>query len=146
MDTLTRTPAEVNRRTVVFGAYAYDVLGSIDPLTTPDLGYHKIRCVQTFKFKNPATDGLSSSGQIVIDTVWVDMPPYENTTTGMWIDVSKEALDFLGGGAAAAIHAAAHAFLNQFPMAGDLRTECPVPKKEISKKESSRKRPGRYVL
>jgi DEAD/DEAH box helicase domain-containing protein len=74
------------------------------------------------------------------------MPPYEITTTGMWIDVSKEALDFLGSGAAAAIHAAAHAFLNQFPMAGDLRTECAVPEKEMSKKESSRKRPGRYVL
>ena len=74
------------------------------------------------------------------------MPPYENTTTGMWIDVSKEALDFLGSDAAAAIHAAAHAFLNQFPMAGDLRTECAVPEKEMSKKESSRKRPGRYVL
>ncbi|KAN0124052.1 P-loop containing nucleoside triphosphate hydrolase protein [Russula decolorans] len=91
-------------------------------------GYHKIR------------------GQTIIDTVWVDMPPYENTTTGMWIDVSKEALDFLGGGAAAAIHAAAHAFLNQFPMAGDLRTECPVPEKETSKKESSRKRPGRLIF
>ncbi|KAI0282173.1 P-loop containing nucleoside triphosphate hydrolase protein [Russula aff. rugulosa BPL654] len=82
-------------------------------------------------------------GQTIIDTVWVDMPPYENTTTGMWIDVSKEALDILGGDAAAAIHAAAHAFLNQFPMAGDLRTECPVPQKEMTKKESSRKRPGR---
>jgi DEAD/DEAH box helicase domain-containing protein len=86
---------------------------------------------------------LSSSGQTIIDTVWVDMPPYENTTTGMWIDVSKEALGILGGDAAAAIHAAAHAFLNQFPMAGDLRTECPVPQKEMTKKESSRKRPGR---
>jgi DEAD/DEAH box helicase domain-containing protein len=89
---------------------------------------------------------LSSSGKKIIDTVSVDMPPYENTTTGMWIDVSKEALDVLGGDAAAAIHAAAHAFLNQFPMAGDLRTECPVPQKETMKKESSRKRPGRYVL
>jgi len=74
------------------------------------------------------------------------MPPYENTTTGMWIDVSKEALDFLGGDAAAGIHAAAHALLNQFPMAGDLRTECPVPKVAMNEKESSRKRPGRYVL
>lgn len=74
------------------------------------------------------------------------MPPYENTTTGMWIDVSKEALGVLDSDAAAAIHAAAHAFLNQFPMAGDLRTECPVPEREMMKKESTRKRPGRYVL
>lgn len=29
---------------------AYDVLGSIDMLTISDLGYHKIRCDQTFKF------------------------------------------------------------------------------------------------
>jgi DEAD/DEAH box helicase domain-containing protein len=99
-----------------------------------------------FRFKNPVTDDFLSSGGKIIDTVWVDMPPYENTTTGMWIDLSKQALNFLGSGAAAAIHAAAHAFLNQFPMAGDLRTECPVPQKETSKKESSRKRPGRYVL
>lgn len=71
------------------------------------------------------------------------MPPYENTTTGMWIDVSKEALGLLDGDAAAGIHAAAHAFLNQFPMAGDLRTECPVPLNETTKKDSPRKRPGR---
>jgi DEAD/DEAH box helicase domain-containing protein len=70
------------------------------------------------------------------------MPPYENITTGMWIDVSKEALRLLGGGAAAAIHAAAHAFLNQFPMGGDLRTEQEI----MPKKESSRMRPARYVL
>ena len=86
------------------------------------------------------------------------MPPYENTTTGMWIDVSNEALGFLRCDAAAAIHAAAHAFLNQFPMAGDLRTQCPVSEKagkENMKKESetwnmkkknSRERPARYVL
>ena len=82
------------------------------------------------------------------------MLPYENTTTGMWIDVSNEAL-VLTYDAPAAIHAAAHAFLNQFPMAGDLRTECPVSEKENTmptsetenmKKGSSRKRPARYVL
>jgi len=74
------------------------------------------------------------------------MPPYESTTTGMWIDVSKEALNLLDKDAAAAIHAASHAFLNQFPMAGDLRTECPTPERESATKESIRKRPGRYVL
>jgi len=135
-------------RTVVFGALLTCILGFIDELTTSDLGYHKIRCAQTFRFKNPVTDDFQSSDKKVIDTVLVDMPPYENTTTGMWIDLSKEALDFLGGDAAAAIHAAAHAFLNQFPMAGDLRTECPVHQKgnETPRKVSSRTRPGRYVL
>lgn len=74
------------------------------------------------------------------------MPPYEYTTTGMWIDVSKDALHILGVGAAAAIHAASHAFLKQFPMANDLRTECPASERENMKKESHRKRPARYVL
>ncbi|KAH9997523.1 P-loop containing nucleoside triphosphate hydrolase protein [Russula vinacea] len=63
----------------------------------------------------------------VLEKVEVEMPPYENTTTGMWIDVSKAALHFLGIegiSCAAAIHCATHAFLNQFPMAADLRTEC----------------------
>jgi DEAD/DEAH box helicase domain-containing protein len=87
-----------------------------------------------------------SSDRRIIETVDVDMPPYENTTTGMWIDVSKNALDFLdieAIGRAAAIHSASHAFLNQFPMAADLRTECKAPEKEMNTKESSRKRPAR---
>jgi DEAD/DEAH box helicase domain-containing protein len=87
-----------------------------------------------------------SSDQRIIEAVDVDMPPYENTTTGMWIDVSRDALHFLDSEAtsrAAAIHSASHAFLNQFPMAADLRTECKAPEKETSSKESSRKRPAR---
>jgi len=74
------------------------------------------------------------------------MPPYENTTTGMWLDVSKEALHFLDIEAisrAAAIHSASHAFLNQFSMATDLRTECKPPEKERQTRESPRKRPAR---
>ena len=74
------------------------------------------------------------------------MPPYEYTTTGMWIDLSKDALRILNSDAAGAIHGAAHAFLRQFPLAGDLRTECPPAEREKTKKETSRKRPARYVL
>ena len=73
------------------------------------------------------------------------MPPYENISTGMWLDVSKEALHFLDVediSRAAAIHAASHVFLNQFPMAADLRTEC-KPQKEMKANESPRKRPAR---
>jgi DEAD/DEAH box helicase domain-containing protein len=87
-----------------------------------------------------------TSDQRIIESVEVDMPPYENTTTGMWIDVSKDALHFLDVeaiGRAAAIHSASHAFLNQFPLAADLRTECKAPEKETSPKESPRKRPAR---
>lgn len=82
----------------------------------------------------------------VIESVEVDMPPYENTTTGMWIDVSKEALHFLDAeviGRAEAVHSASHAFLNQFPMAADLRTDCKAVKKEMKGQESLRKRPAR---
>ena len=74
------------------------------------------------------------------------MPPYENTTTGMWIDVSRDVLHFLDVeviSRAAAIHSASHAFLNQFPMAADLRTECAPPERELKVEESSRKRPAR---
>jgi len=76
------------------------------------------------------------------------MPPYENITTGMWLDVSKEALQFLDVEAisrAAAIHSASHSFLNQFPMAADLRTEC-RPQKELKVNESPRKRPARLIF
>lgn len=96
-------------------------------------GYHKIR----------------SSDQRIIESVEVDMPPYENITTGMWLDVSKEALHFLDIEAisrAAAIHSASHAFLNQFPMAADLRTECKPLEKEMKADESPRKRPARLIF
>ncbi|KAI9452326.1 P-loop containing nucleoside triphosphate hydrolase protein [Russula earlei] len=88
-----------------------------------------------------------SSDQRIIESVEVDMPPYENTTTGMWIDVSKDALNFLdieGASRAGAIHSASHAFLNRFPMAADLRTECKPIEKEM--KVSTRKRPARLIF
>ncbi|KAI9446647.1 P-loop containing nucleoside triphosphate hydrolase protein [Lactarius indigo] len=91
----------------------------------------------------------TSSDQRIIESVEVDMPPYENITTGMWLDVSKEALRFLDIEAisrAEAIHSASHAFLNQFPMAGDLRTECKPLEKEMKVTESPRKRPARLIF
>jgi len=96
-------------------------------------GYHKIR----------------PSDQRIIESVEVDMPPYENITTGMWLDISKEALRFLDIetiSRAGAIHSASHAFLNQFPMAADLRTECKPPEKEMKASESPRKRPARLII
>ncbi|KAI0256495.1 P-loop containing nucleoside triphosphate hydrolase protein [Lactifluus subvellereus] len=106
--------------------------GRVD-VRTVVYGYHKVR----------------TRDRRIIETVEVDMPPYENTTTGMWIDVSREALNFLDIEAikpAAAIHSASHAFLNQFPMAADLRTECQAPEKEKKISESSRKRPARLIF
>lgn len=74
------------------------------------------------------------------------MPRFERSTTGFWIDVPKAVLDILrmkALNAAEAIHAAEHAFLNQFPMAADVKTECKLAIKEYKSADSSRKRPGR---
>ncbi|KAF8275225.1 DEAD/H helicase [Lactarius quietus] len=106
--------------------------GRVD-VRTVVYGYHKKRL----------------SDQRIIESVEVDMPPYENITTGMWLDISKEALYFLDIetiSRAAAIHSASHAFLNQFPMAADLRTECKAPEKEMKANESPRKRPARLIF
>ena len=85
----------------------------------------------------------------ILDSVFVDMPPYERTTTGLWIDVSKEALELmkmLGLSLAAAIHSAQHAVLNRFALAADLRTECKPDEKERMKRPTSRTRPARLVF
>jgi DEAD/DEAH box helicase domain-containing protein len=63
----------------------------------------------------------------VLDAVDLETAPWERQTTGAWIDVPKPVLDSMRSrniNATEAIHAAQHAFLNRFPMAADLRTEC----------------------
>ena len=77
------------------------------------------------------------------------MPPYERVTTGLWIDLSKDALEFMTENEislAGAIHSAEHAFLNRFALASDLRTECKPEEKENMKTPSSRMRPARFVF
>lgn len=77
------------------------------------------------------------------------MPPYERTTTGLWIDVSKDALELmkmLGLSLAAAIHSAQHAVLNRFALSADLRTECKADEKERMKTPTTRTRPARLVF
>ena len=64
------------------------------------------------------------------------------------MDVPKATLDMLrahGIHPAAAIHAAEHAFLNRFPLALDLGTECKPAEKEFKSTPTQRKRPARYV-
>lgn len=100
----------------------------------------------------------------ILDSVDVETPPWERDSTGMWLDVPKSALMIMEEvtfcapflaiahvvqadiNAAEAIHSAQHAFLNQFAMAADLRTECKAAEKEYKKAESSRKRPARYSV
>lgn len=82
----------------------------------------------------------------MLDAVDLSTPPYDCDTTGFWIDVPKVILELMrykNINPAEAIHAAQHAFLNQFSMAQDVRTECKAAKKEYKVVESQRKRPAR---
>ncbi|KAL0947335.1 hypothetical protein HGRIS_013454 [Hohenbuehelia grisea] len=87
--------------------------------------------------------------KVILDTVDLETEAYERESTGMWIDVPRPTLDILREkeiNPAEAIHSAQHAFLNQFAMAADVRTECKVPEKEYMAKESRRKRPARLIF
>ncbi|KAF4604071.1 hypothetical protein EYR38_004493 [Pleurotus pulmonarius] len=85
----------------------------------------------------------------ILDSVDVETPPWERDSIGMWLDVPKSTLIIMQEAdinAAEAIHSAQHAFLNQFAMAADLKTECKAAEKEYKKAESSRKRPARLIF
>uniref|UniRef100_A0A0W0G829 Phosphoglycerate kinase n=1 Tax=Moniliophthora roreri TaxID=221103 RepID=A0A0W0G829_MONRR len=104
-------------------------------------GRIEVRCqvFGFFKFRN---------GQI-LDKVDLETEPWEQKTTGFWIDVPNHVLLLLREKRtkpAAAIHSAAHAFLNKFPLSQDVRTECKAGEKEYLKKESRRKRPARLIV
>ncbi|KAJ3993850.1 DEAD/H helicase [Lentinula boryana] len=86
---------------------------------------------------------------VILDVVDVESSPWIHETVGMWIDVPDLVLQLLRDKCikpAAAIHSAEHAFLNQFPLASDIRTECKAEEKEYLKKESRRKRPARLIM
>ncbi|KIK06641.1 hypothetical protein K443DRAFT_129904 [Laccaria amethystina LaAM-08-1] len=86
---------------------------------------------------------------VILDTVDLETLPLEQNTTGFWIDVPNTLLQLMqskGINAAEAIHAAQHAFLNQFPLAEDIRTECKAEEKEYKAAESRRKRPARLIF
>ncbi|KAF5358075.1 hypothetical protein D9756_001743 [Leucocoprinus leucothites] len=85
----------------------------------------------------------------ILDATEIDTPPYVCDTTGLWIDVPRAILQLLRSkryNLAEAIHAAQHAFLNQFPLSADLKTECKAAEKEYRVTESSRKRPARLIF
>lgn len=84
----------------------------------------------------------------ILDAVDLDTPSWNRVTSGLWIDVSASILSLFkakGINPAEAIHAAQHAFLNRFPLAQDVKTECKAPEKEYKATESNRKRPARQV-
>ena len=83
---------------------------------------------------------------MILDAVEVDTPAWERDTTGFWLDVPKKTLSLLRSlqvNVAEAIHAAQHAFLIQFPLSEDVKTECKAAEKEYKVTESTRKRPAR---
>ncbi|KAG9101110.1 hypothetical protein FRC06_003338 [Ceratobasidium sp. 370] len=88
-------------------------------------------------------------GNVILDMVDIETPPYERMTTGLWMDVPKDILNLMkqkGIVPSEAIHAAQHAVLNQTHLANDMKTECKAPQKEYAKYESSRKRPARLIF
>ncbi|KAI9456100.1 hypothetical protein HD554DRAFT_2317614 [Boletus coccyginus] len=85
----------------------------------------------------------------ILDVVDVDTPPWERQGTGFWLDVPKNILTLMrskGLRPAEAIHAACHAWMNQFALAAELRTECKAAEKEYKVAASKRKRPARLVF
>ncbi|KAH9946253.1 P-loop containing nucleoside triphosphate hydrolase protein [Epithele typhae] len=95
----------------------------------------------------PSSPGVDN--RAIIDSVDLDTPPWQRETVGMWFDVPKSVLDLMrdaGINPAEAIHSAQHAYLNRYPLAADLRTECKVPEKEYKATESARKRPARLIF
>jgi len=72
---------------------------------------------------------ISDRHKTILDAVDLLTPPWDRETTGLWIDLPTPVLDALrlsGIDGAEAIHAAEHAFLNQFPLSEDLKTDCRV--------------------
>ena len=81
----------------------------------------------------------------ILDAVDLLTPPWVHETTGFWIDLPTSVLDALRSSdidSAEAIHAVEHAFLNQFPLSEDLKTDCRVTQED--NKDSQVKRYPRY--
>ncbi|KAG9318135.1 DEAD H helicase [Chiua virens] len=85
----------------------------------------------------------------ILDVVDVDTPSWERQGTGFWLDVPEPILALLrskGLRPAEAIHSACHAWMNQFTLAAELKTECKAAEKEYKASTSARKRPARLVF
>ncbi|KIY43668.1 P-loop containing nucleoside triphosphate hydrolase protein [Fistulina hepatica ATCC 64428] len=123
-------PVQTTRIKEIKGSSQYAYYGRVD-VSVNVFGFFKIR------------------GGVILDVVDVYTPPWECETTGMWIDLSNELLQLLRDrniDPAEAIHSAQHAFMNRFPLAQDVKTECKAPEKEYMLKDSERKRPARLVF
>lgn len=82
-----------------------------------------------------------------MDAVELETPPWERESIGFWIDLPSSILELLrahGIDSAAAIHAAEHAFLIQFSLSQDVKTDCRVSKEEDAEGAHNPKRNPRY--
>ncbi|KAJ3931034.1 MAG: P-loop containing nucleoside triphosphate hydrolase protein [Lentinula lateritia] len=118
---------------------------------TPHRAYYgsvEIFC-QVFGKLSVLLPGFADRHNVILDVVDVESSPWIHETVGLWMDVPDLVLQLLRDKRikpAAAIHSAEHAFLNRFPLASDIRTECKAEEKEYFKKESRRKRPARLIM
>ncbi|KZS99153.1 P-loop containing nucleoside triphosphate hydrolase protein [Sistotremastrum niveocremeum HHB9708] len=88
-------------------------------------------------------------GSQILDTVFLETPPFHRETMGWWVDIPRNTLNVMrskGINAAEAIHAAEHAIMNCFAMQQDIKTECKVAAKEYRRDPSERKRPARLIF
>ncbi|KAH0830257.1 P-loop containing nucleoside triphosphate hydrolase protein [Lanmaoa asiatica] len=132
--------------TVVYGKLT-GVIDTSQTHTKHPPGFYKIR------YKLPHTYSRSRSHQSrnkrILDMVDVDTPPWERQSTGFWLDVPEPILALMrskGLRPAEAIHSACHAWMNQFALAAELRTECKAAEKEYKVSASRRKRPARLIF
>jgi DEAD/DEAH box helicase domain-containing protein len=82
-------------------------------------------------------------GNVILDAVELITPPWEREALGFWIDLPTDILESLQVeeiDSAAAIHATEHAFLNQFALSQDVKTDCRVAKEEDKDDNSPGKR------
>ncbi|KAF8197429.1 DEAD/H helicase [Pholiota molesta] len=88
-------------------------------------------------------------GNVILDAVELITPPWEREALGFWIDLPTDILESLQVeeiDSAAAIHATEHAFLNQFALSQDVKTDCRVAKEEDKDDNSPGKRFPRLIF
>ena len=86
---------------------------------------------------------------MILDAIELMTPAWEREAIGFWLDLPIQVLHKLsleGIDGAAAIHAAEHAFLNQFALSQDVKTDCRVVKEEYVDTGTPAKRPPRSVI
>ena len=114
-----------------------------------DQGFFKIRYVDGVRNTNDLPNAVRFfRGKTILDAVELETPPWERESIGFWVDLPIHILEQIrmhGIDSAAAIHAAEHAFLIQFSLSQDVKTDCRVSKEEDTEEDAhTTKRNPRY--